>query len=197
MTSPSPAVPSLEELIERNRHYASQAHTPRPTLLQMLKNDPKLNGPHILIVACLDSRCNPYEVLGIKPYEGIVIRNIGGRFITNASDIAALDTLFRIHQIILLQHDNCGASHITTPQVLDAVRAKRPEFEAAGGRTSAELAARLPAKQDNYESLKEDLKTAKQCGFLREDLIDNMVGLWLDVNSGLVTRIYPDPESSP
>lgn len=135
------------------------------------------------------------EILALTPRECIVIRNVAGRFATAASDIAALDTLFSIRRVVLLHHNNCGASHITNQAVLDGLREKTPDFvmgddaDAAG---VADLASRLPAKEDNDKSLREDLARVKQCRFLRKELLDNFVGLWLDVDTGLVRRVFPE-----
>jgi carbonic anhydrase len=120
-----------------------------------------------------------------------VLRNVGGRFSTVAEQIAALDTLFHISQIVLVHHTDCGASHVTTQQVRDSVREKRPEFT-----DFKELEARLPMKEDNYNSLIEDLQQVKHNGFLRADLIDSVAGFWLDIETGLMTRVYADGSSN-
>ncbi|KIX10055.1 uncharacterized protein Z518_01136 [Rhinocladiella mackenziei CBS 650.93] len=162
--------------------------------MAMMKNNSKAHGPHLLVISCLDSRSNPYNVLGLKPYECIVIRNVAGRFATATGDIAALDTLFHVSQLVLLQHSNCGASHVTKEQVIDSTQVKRPEFGVGNPAEPSALEARLPMVENNHQALKEDLRAVKQCGFLRQDLIDSVVGLYLDVDSGLVTRVYPDSD---
>ncbi|KIW97158.1 uncharacterized protein Z519_02550 [Cladophialophora bantiana CBS 173.52] len=187
--------PSVEELLERNKQYAA-GHKPIPSLLARTKNDPKMNGPHVLIVSCLDSRANPLTFLGLNLRECLILRNVAGRFSSAASDIAALDTFFHISQIILVHHSNCGASHITKQQVLDGICQKRPEFVTTTAGGFGELEARLPMKEDNRDSLVEDLKRAKTCGFLRKDLVDGIVGLWLDVETGLVTKVFPDDDGN-
>ncbi|KIV77803.1 hypothetical protein PV11_09583 [Exophiala sideris] len=192
MTSrPEMATPSIEDIIERNKQYAETVYQPRPTLLALCNNDMKRYGPHLLVVACLDYRCNPYNVLGLKPYECAVIRNVSGRFHTAAAEIAALDTAFHLERIIILHHSNCGATHITKQDVLDKVRQDRPDFDAVGGIQLAGLEVRLPVREDNPIALREDLKAAKMCGFIRKELLNSVVGLYLDVDSGMVERIHP------
>ncbi|EXJ72216.1 uncharacterized protein A1O5_04720 [Cladophialophora psammophila CBS 110553] len=187
--------PSVEELLERNKQYAA-GHKPIPSLMARTRNDPKTNGPHVLIVSCLDSRANPLTFLNLDLRECLVLRNVAGRFSSAASDIAALDTFFHISQIILVHHNNCGASHVTKQQVLDGVRQRRPEFVTTTVGGFAGLEARLPMKEDNRDSLVEDLERVKTCGFLRKDLVDGIVGLWLDVETGLVTRVFPDGDGN-
>ncbi len=119
-----------------------------------------------------------------------MLRNVGGRFASTASEIAALDTLFHVSQIILVHHSNCGTSHITLEQGLVAVREKRLEFTNFG-----ELKARLPMKEDNYNPLIADLQKVRSNGFLRKDLIASVTGFWLDVETGLLTRVYADGQT--
>ncbi|OAL22649.1 hypothetical protein AYO22_07207 [Fonsecaea multimorphosa] len=193
MSSPTNAAvtfgPSVDELLERNRQYAA-GHKPIPSLMARMGNDPKAHGPHVVVVSCFDSRANPLTFLNVGIRECLVLRNVGGRFASAAGDIAALDTLFHVSQIILIHHTNCGASHVTKQQVLDGVHQKRPEFTGF----AEELEWRLPMKEDNHNSLLEDFERVKSCGFLREDLIDGVVGLWLDVETGLVKRVYPEDQ---
>ncbi|OCT54957.1 carbonic anhydrase [Cladophialophora carrionii] len=178
--------PTIEELLQRNIAYAS-THKPLGSLMTRMKNNPKAHGPHVLIVSCFDSRSDPFDFLKLVPRECLVLRNVGGRFSTVAEQIAALDTLFHVSQIVLVHHSNCGASHVTKQQALDSVREKRPEFT-----EFTELEARLPMKEDNHESVIEDLQMVKHNGFLRKDLIDGAAGFWLDVETGLLTRVYTD-----
>jgi carbonic anhydrase len=131
------------------------------------------------------------DFLSLSPRECLVLRNIAGRFSTAAEQIAALDTLFHVSQIILVHHSNCGASHITIKQTLDAIRENRPEFP-----DLKEVEARLPQKEDNHKSVVEDLKLVKNNGFIRKDLIDGVAGFWLDVETGLLTRVYADGQTS-
>ncbi|KIW27231.1 uncharacterized protein PV07_06989 [Cladophialophora immunda] len=189
MSSPNTAItygPSVDELLERNKQYAA-GHQPIPSLMARMRNDPKAYGPHVVIVSCFDSRANPMNFFNIAIRECLVLRNVGGRFASAAGDLAALDTLFHVSQIILVHHSNCGASHVTKQQVLEGVHQKRPDFKG-----SVELEERLPMKEDNHISLLEDFERVKMCGFLRKDLVDGVVGLWLDVETGLVKRVYPE-----
>ncbi|EXJ62894.1 carbonate dehydratase [Cladophialophora yegresii CBS 114405] len=156
-----------------------------------MKNNPKAYGPHVLIVSCFDSRADPFDFLKLMPRECLVLRNVAGRFSTVAEQIAALDTLFHVSQIVLVHHSNCGASHVTTQQGLESVREKRPDFT-----EFKELEARLPIKEDNYESVIEDLQMVKRNGYLRKDLTDGAAVFWLDVETGLLTRVYADGSTS-
>jgi carbonic anhydrase len=137
-------------------------------------------------VACIDFRSNPYDILSLKPYEAIVIRNVGGRITPALTDLAALDCLFHLDQVVILQHTNCGTTHITKDQLRQDVKTKCPglvEEEVEG------VMEKCPLKNDSEEALKSDLRILKECGFLRKEVLEKSMGLWLDVKSGLVRQV--------
>src|SRR6516164_8659039 len=65
---------NLDSLLERNQVFAAQqsaAGTLMPSLPQALPN------VKAIIIGCADMRVDPVHVLGIKPGEAMVMRNIG------------------------------------------------------------------------------------------------------------------------
>ena len=67
---------TLNSMLERNKDFAarqSAAGTLMPSLPQALPN------VRAIIIGCADMRVDPAHVLGIKPGEAVVLRNIGGR----------------------------------------------------------------------------------------------------------------------
>ena len=67
---------TLDSIVERNRNFAAQqsaAGTLMPSLPQALPN------VKAIIIGCADMRVDPAHVLGLKPGEAVVMRNIGGR----------------------------------------------------------------------------------------------------------------------
>ena len=107
---------NLDSLLERNRIFAAQqsaAGTLVPSLPQALPN------VKAIIIGCADMRVDPAHILGIKPGEAVVMRNIGGRITPGL--LEQLGLLGRIAEvageiaggggefhIIVLQHTNCG-----------------------------------------------------------------------------------------
>jgi carbonic anhydrase len=106
---------NLDSMLERNKAFAarqSAAGTLMPSLPRALPN------VKAVIIGCADMRVDPAHVLGVKPGEAVVIRNIGGR-ITPAL-LEQLGLLGRIStvagaipgggefHIIVLQHTDCG-----------------------------------------------------------------------------------------
>jgi carbonic anhydrase len=67
---------NLDSMLERNKVFAAQqsaAGTLMPSFPRALGN------LKATIICCADMRVDPAHVLGIKPGEAVVVRNIGGR----------------------------------------------------------------------------------------------------------------------
>jgi carbonic anhydrase len=111
---------SLDSMLERNKKFAAQqsaAGTLMPSLPRALLN------VKAIIIGCADMRVDPSDVLGIKPGEAVVMRNIGGRITPELLEELAL--LGRIGEvageipggggefhIIVLQHTDCGITRL-------------------------------------------------------------------------------------
>src|SRR5215813_12610430 len=111
---------NLDSLLERNHVFAAQqsaAGTLMPSLPQALPN------VKAIIIGCADMRVDPVHILGIKPGEAMVMRNIGGRITPGL--LEQLGLLGRIAQIageiaggggefhlIVLQHTDCGITRL-------------------------------------------------------------------------------------
>lgn len=110
----------LDSMLERNKDFAAQqsaAGTLMPSLPQALPN------VKAIIIGCADMRVDPAHVLGIKPGEAVVIRNIGGRITPGL--LEQLGLLGRIGEVagkapggggefhlIVLQHTDCGMTRL-------------------------------------------------------------------------------------
>jgi len=106
----------LDLLLDRNKHFAAQQSalgTLMPSLPRALPN------VKAVIIGCADMRVGPSHVLGVKPGEAVVIRNIGGRVTPGL--LEQLGLLGRIGQVageipggggefhlIVLHHTDCG-----------------------------------------------------------------------------------------
>jgi carbonic anhydrase len=111
---------TLESLLKRNKDFAAQqsaAGTLMPSLPAALPN------VKAIIIGCADMRVDPAHVLGIKPGEAVVIRNIGGRITPGL--LEQLGLLGQIGQIagevpgggvefhlILMHHTDCGMTRL-------------------------------------------------------------------------------------
>jgi carbonic anhydrase len=111
---------NLEAMLKRNKEFAAQqsaAGTLMPSLVRSLPN------VKAIIIGCADMRADPAYVLGIKPGEAVVIRNIGGRITPGL--LEQLGLLGRIGELagevpggggefhlIVLQHTDCGMTRL-------------------------------------------------------------------------------------
>ena len=111
---------NLDAMLKRNKDFAAEqsaAGTLMPSLPRSLPN------VKAIIIGCADMRADPAHVLGIKPGEAVVIRNIGGRITPGL--LEQLGLLARIGEvageipggggefhIIVLQHTDCGMTRL-------------------------------------------------------------------------------------
>ncbi|MGA7400483.1 MAG: carbonic anhydrase [Candidatus Sulfotelmatobacter sp.] len=116
----------LESMLERNKDFAareSAAGTLMPSLPRAL--------PHVkaIIIGCADMRVDPAHILGIKPGEAVVMRNVGGRITPGL--LEQLSLLGRIGEvageipgggadfhIVVLQHTDCGITRLAGDQAM-------------------------------------------------------------------------------
>jgi carbonic anhydrase len=113
-------VSNLDSMLERNKDFAAQqsaAGTLMPSLPRAMPN------VRAIIIGCADMRVDPAHVLGIKPGEAVVIRNIGGRITPGL--LEQLGLLGRIGEVageapggggefhlIVLHHTDCGITRL-------------------------------------------------------------------------------------
>ena len=113
---------NLDNLLERNKEFAAQqasAGTLMPSLPSALPN------VKAIIIGCADMRVDPAHVLGIRPGEAVVMRNIGGRITPGL--LQQLQLLGRIGEVageipggggefhlIVLQHTDCASLVLRT-----------------------------------------------------------------------------------
>jgi carbonic anhydrase len=111
----------FDSMLERNKDLAAQqsaAGTLMPSLPRALPN------VKAIIIGCADMRVDPAHILGIKPGEAVVIRNIGGRITPGL--LEQLGLLGRIGEvvkaipggggefhIVVVQHTDCGMTRLT------------------------------------------------------------------------------------
>jgi len=111
---------NLDRLLQRNIEFASQQAAAGALMPSLLRAIPDVKA---IIIGCADMRADPAHVLGTKPGEAVVLRNIGGRITPGL--LEQLGLLGRIGQvageipggggefhIIVMQHTNCGITQL-------------------------------------------------------------------------------------
>lgn len=157
----------LDSFLRRNQQFAAQqsaAGTLMPSLPRALPN------VKAVIVGCADMRVDPAHVLGIKPGEAVVIRNIGGRVTPGL--LEELQLLGRIGEVarqipggggefhlIVLQHTDCGITRLVndTEMLAHYFQVKEAELKGkaildprAAVRNDVALLRAIPALPSNW-----------------------------------------------
>ena len=86
---------------------------------------PPLPERKVAIVACMDTRLNPYALLGLSEGEAHVIRNAGG-VITDDQirSLAISQRLLGTEEIILIHHTDCGMLGFSDDEFREQIRAE-------------------------------------------------------------------------
>ena len=111
---------NLDPLLRRNKEFAAQQSAEGTLMPSLSRAMPNVKA---IIIGCADMRVDPAHVLGIKPGEAIVLRNIGGRITPGLVEQLAL--LGRIGEVagevaggggefhlVVLQHTDCGITRL-------------------------------------------------------------------------------------
>ena len=162
---------------------ASASNRPLKTALGMVRS---------IIIACVDPRVDPRDILGFTPPEAVVIRNIGGR-VTPAvfETMGLLDRVAQVEgevpgageavNLIVLHHTDCGSMRLAaSPDLLATYFGIDP--------------AEVPAKAvtDPRTAVAVDVATLKSASFLPATWI--VSGLVYDLHTGaLDVVVRPTP----
>src|SRR5271163_4012157 len=111
---------TLDHLLQRNKEFAAQQSAAGTLMPSFSRAMPNIKA---FIIACADMRADPAHVLGIKPGEAVVLRNVGGRFTPGLLEQLAL--LGRVgavaggvpggggeFHLIVMQHTDCGMTRL-------------------------------------------------------------------------------------
>jgi carbonic anhydrase len=123
---------NLELMLKHNKEFAAPM-PPLPQSLETLK---------AVIVGCADMRVDPAYVLGIKPGEAVVLRNIGGRVTPGLlEEFALLGRIGKVagtipgsggeFHLIVLHHTDCGSTRLVGDPAMLAHYFQIPEKEVA------------------------------------------------------------------
>ncbi len=112
-----------DELLRNNERYAAafdKGELPLPP------------SKHLVVVACMDARLNPYGILGLHEGEAHVIRNAGGVVTDDViRSLTISQRLLGTREIILIHHTECGMLTFKDDDVKSQIEADvgiRPPF---------------------------------------------------------------------
>ena len=131
---------SFDSLLQRNQDFAAQQSATGGLMPSLPRALPNVKA---IIIGCADMRVDPAHVLGTKPGEAVVMRNIGGRITPGL--LEQLGLLGRIGEvagevpggggdfhIIVLQHTDCGITRLVgdTDKLANYFQIKEAEVRA-------------------------------------------------------------------
>ncbi|HEY2467366.1 MAG TPA: carbonic anhydrase [Terracidiphilus sp.] len=170
---------NLDLMLKRNKESAA----PMPSLPQSLQT------LKAVIVGCADMRVDPAQVLGIKPGEAVVMRNIGGRVTPGLLEEFGL--LGRIGEVagtipggggefhlIVLHHTDCGSTRLVGDPAMLARYFQIPEKEVES-----------KSVRDPRKSVAVDVAALRAIPALPDEWL--ISGLVYDVATGLVEVVAP------
>ena len=127
----------LDSLLKRNQEFAIQQSAAGTLMPSLPKALPDVKA---IVIGCADMRVDPAHVLGIRPGEAVVMRNIGGRITPGL--LQQLGLLGQIGEIagevpggggefhlILLQHTDCGITRLAQEPAMLSQYFQVPEPE--------------------------------------------------------------------
>ena len=170
---------NLDLMLKRNKESA----VPVPSLPQSLQT------LKAVVIGCADMRVDPAHVLGIKPGEAVVMRNIGGRVTPGLLEEFGL--LARIGEVaktipggggefhlIVLHHTDCGSTRLVGDPDLLAHYFQIPETE-----------VETKAVRDPRKAVAVDVAALRAIPALPGEWL--ISGLVYDVETGLVDVVVP------
>ncbi len=168
-SNPQPFRPNADELLRHNEQYVEQFSDGDLALRPRR---------HLAIVACMDSRMDIFQMLGLEHGEAHVVRNAGGVITDDViRSLVLSQRLLGTREIILIHHTNCGLQAITE----DAFKA---ELEAEVGMKPWWS---LECFVDPYADTRQSIKRLHHSPFIQHK--DHIRGFVYDVHDGRLHEV--------
>jgi carbonic anhydrase len=170
---PDAFTPNADELLANNRRYATTYHD------QDLVLAPRRQ---LAIVACMDSRMDIFEMLGLAHGDAHIIRNAGG--VVTEDVVRSLVLSQRVvgtREIMLIHHTDCALARIDEDDF-------KAELEAEYG---IKPRWALECFRDPYQDVRQSMSRLYRTPYLRHR--DHIRGFVYDVADGLLKEVEPDP----
>lgn len=140
---------------------------------------------HLAIVACMDSRMDIFQMLGLAHGDAHIIRNAGGVVTDDViRSLVVSQRLLNTQEIILIHHTDCGLQKISDDEFKNQIN------DDCGSRPSWATEAFL----DPYESVRQSMNRLEDSPFVvyKEDIR----GFVYDVETGKLNEVDPDSPRS-
>ncbi|KAI1350077.1 carbonic anhydrase [Xylaria sp. FL0043] len=168
-----------QELLKRNEAYLEKGHKPVPLFTEIGFS------PKKMVFACVDGRVKPRELLGIQDDDdAIIVRTASGTPARNLNDIAALDNLTTLTELIVIKHTDCGATYMTDNQIRAHIRKHNADVD-----NQVVNDFSVGTTHDIFERTRYDVELIKNSPIIRKELRETATGLVFDVTTGKLTKV--------
>ncbi len=164
-------VPSTDELLANNAQYVQSFADHDLALLPRRK---------LAVVACMDSRMDIFEMLGLAHGDAHVIRNAGGVVTDDViRSLVLSQRLLGTREIILLHHTDCGLQRLTGDTLKDEIEAEigiRPSWA-------------FESFKDPYQDVRQSIRRLQVSPFIQHK--EHIRGFVYRVESGHLDETAP------
>ncbi len=137
----------------------------------------------LAVVACMDSRMDIFEILGLENGEAHIIRNAGGIITDDVIRSLCLSQRFLgTREVILVHHTDCGLEQV------DEAAFEAGLEEEVGVKPNWALGA----FEDPYRDVAQSIRSLMMSPFIRDK--DHIRGFVYQVTSGQLAEVTPDPD---
>ncbi|MEO8107037.1 MAG: carbonic anhydrase [Actinomycetes bacterium] len=100
---------AFDDLLEANTEFAAQFEN---------AGLPARAARGLAILTCMDSRIDPFSILGIGPGDAKVLRNAGGRVTEDVLRTLVLGTyLLNVSRVLVMPHTKCAMASSTEDEI--------------------------------------------------------------------------------
>ncbi|MDQ3760735.1 MAG: carbonic anhydrase [Actinomycetota bacterium] len=166
---------AIQDLVDRNALRAGTGPGP-------LAGRPALR---VAVVACMDARIDPAQLLGLQAGEAHVIRNAGGVVTDDViRSLAVSQRKLGTTEVMLVHHTKCGMATFTDEDFCSELQ------EATGLRPSWAV----ETFRDTESDVRQSMERVRRCPFLTNT--SAVRGFVVDIETGDLTEVLP-PSSQP
>jgi carbonic anhydrase len=163
-------VTAIQDLVKRNSFRAG-------TGPGSMASAPSL---HIAVVACMDARLDPVQLLGLRPGEAHVIRNAGGVVTDDVvRSLAVSQRKLGTTEVMLLHHTKCGMATFTDEDFWSELQ------ESTGLRPTWAVETFRDAEAD----IRQSVERIRRSPFLANTTA--VRGFVVDIDTGDLTEVSP------
>ena len=137
---------------------------------------------HLAVVACMDSRMDIFEMLGLQHGDAHIIRNAGGVVTDDVvRSLVVSQRLLNTQEIVLIHHTDCGLQKVSEDEFKRQIESEcgiKPWWA-------------LETFGDPFTDVRQSMARLHHSPFVAHK--DNIRGFVYDVETGALNEVEPDP----